>query len=143
MTTRLIIDTDPGNGVAGADIDDGLAIALALVSPEITLEAITVVAGNVPVDDGVACAYGVLAAAGRTDSSTLLSTSEYSDSAATTGHPWLRSQVAKSVRLRAAPDLHFQQDTALDYAMEIARALNQPAVARDLEPKPQPKEDEA
>jgi inosine-uridine nucleoside N-ribohydrolase len=63
--TRLIIDTDPGNGVAGADIDDGLAIGLALRSPEVELEAITVVAGNVPVDDGVACAYGVLAAAGE------------------------------------------------------------------------------
>ena len=36
------------------------------------------------------------------------------------------------MRLRAAPDLHFQQDTALDYAMQIARALNQPEVARDL-----------
>ena len=49
--------------------------------------------------------------------------------------PWLRTQVAKSVRLRAAPDLHFQQDTALDYAMQIDRALRQPGVARDLAPK--------
>ena len=57
--------------------------------------------------------------------------------------PWLRSQVARSVRLRTAPDLHFQQDTALDYAMQIARVLNQPEVARDLEPKPQPKDDQA
>ena len=47
--------------------------------------------------------------------------------------PWLRTQVAKSVRLRAAPDLHFQQDTALDYAMQIDRALKRPEVARDLE----------
>jgi len=54
--------------------------------------------------------------------------------------PWLRTQVAKSVRLRSAPDLHFQQDTALDYAMQIDRALRQPEVARDLAPKP---EDEA
>jgi ribosome-binding factor A len=50
--------------------------------------------------------------------------------------PWLRTQVAKSVRLRAAPDLHFQQDTALDYAMQIDRALRQPEVARDLAAKP-------
>ena len=50
--------------------------------------------------------------------------------------PWLRTQVAKQVRLRAAPDLHFQQDTALDYAMQIDRALRQPEVARDLAPKP-------
>jgi ribosome-binding factor A len=51
--------------------------------------------------------------------------------------PWLRTQVAKQVRLRAAPDLHFQQDTALDYAMQIDRALRQPEVARDLARKPE------
>jgi len=45
---------------------------------------------------------------------------------------YLRGQVVKSVRLRAAPDLHFQQDTALDYAMHIDRVMRQPAVARDL-----------
>jgi ribosome-binding factor A len=50
--------------------------------------------------------------------------------------PWLRTQVAKSVRLRAAPNLHFQQDTALGYAMQIDKALRQPEVARDLTPKP-------
>ena len=54
--------------------------------------------------------------------------------------PWLRTQVAKSVRLRAAPELHFQSDTALDYAMHIDQVLRQPEVARDLGPKP---EDEA
>ena len=64
---RLILDTDPGNGVPGADIDDGLAIGLALASPEVQLEAITVVAGNVPVDRGVACALEILEAAGVDD----------------------------------------------------------------------------
>jgi inosine-uridine nucleoside N-ribohydrolase len=61
---RVIIDTDPGNGVAGADIDDSLAIALALRSPEIQLEAITVVGGNVPVEIGADAAFEVLDAAG-------------------------------------------------------------------------------
>jgi inosine-uridine nucleoside N-ribohydrolase len=60
---RLVLDTDPGNGIPGADIDDGLAIGLALRSPEVQLEAITVVAGNVPVDRGVACALEILEAA--------------------------------------------------------------------------------
>ncbi len=50
--------------------------------------------------------------------------------------PWLRTQVAKTVRLRAAPDIHFQSDTALDYAMHIDQVMRQPAVARDLGPKP-------
>ncbi|MGA7841140.1 MAG: nucleoside hydrolase, partial [Candidatus Acidiferrales bacterium] len=38
---RIIIDTDPG-------IDDAMAIFLALRSPELKVEAITPVAGNVP-----------------------------------------------------------------------------------------------
>jgi ribosome-binding factor A len=46
--------------------------------------------------------------------------------------PFLRSQVAKAVRLKYAPDLHFQTDTALDYAMQIDRAMRQPVVAQDL-----------
>jgi pyrimidine-specific ribonucleoside hydrolase len=40
---RIIIDTDPG-------IDDAMAIFLALRSPELKVEAITPVAGNVPLD---------------------------------------------------------------------------------------------
>ncbi|AKJ42722.1 nucleoside hydrolase [Pragia fontium] len=43
---RLIIDCDPGNGVAGANVDDGLALALAIAAPDISLELITTVAGN-------------------------------------------------------------------------------------------------
>ena len=50
--------------------------------------------------------------------------------------PFLRSQVARAVRLKFAPDLHFQPDTALDYAMKIDAALRQPEVARDLGPRP-------
>lgn len=65
--TRIIIDCDPGNGVAGADVDDGLALGLAVRSPEVDLVAVTVVAGNVPLDRGVECALEVLDAAGATD----------------------------------------------------------------------------
>lgn len=52
-TRRIVIDTDPGLGEPGSDIDDGLAIALALRSPELTVEGLTVVNGNVEVDAGV------------------------------------------------------------------------------------------
>lgn len=55
--------------------------------------------------------------------------------------PFLRTQVAKSVRLKFAPDLHFQPDTALDYAMQIDRALRQPEVARDLGPREDQREE--
>jgi inosine-uridine nucleoside N-ribohydrolase len=64
---RVIIDTDPGSGVPGADIDDALAIGLALRSPEMQVEAITVVGGNVPVDQGVNGALAILEAAGVSD----------------------------------------------------------------------------
>ena len=43
---RIILDTDPG-------IDDALAILLALASPEVQLEAITVAPGNCPTAQGV------------------------------------------------------------------------------------------
>jgi len=49
---RIIIDCDPGNGIAGANTDDGLAIALALASPALSLELITTVAGNTPCELG-------------------------------------------------------------------------------------------
>lgn len=49
--------------------------------------------------------------------------------------PWLRTQVARAVRLKYAPELHFQPDTALDYAMQISRAMQAPEVARDLAPR--------
>ncbi|WP_419728092.1 30S ribosome-binding factor RbfA [Lichenicola sp.] len=49
--------------------------------------------------------------------------------------PFLRSQLSHSVRLRGVPELHFQPDTALDYAMEIDALLRSPVVAKDLEPE--------
>jgi purine nucleosidase len=62
--TRIILDTDPGLGAPGADIDDGLAIALALRSPEVVLEALTIVVGNVDVQVGYANAGALLARLG-------------------------------------------------------------------------------
>ncbi|GBQ67799.1 ribosome-binding factor A [Ameyamaea chiangmaiensis NBRC 103196] len=47
--------------------------------------------------------------------------------------PFLRTQLSHSLRLRTVPELHFQPDTALDYAMEVDALLRQPEVARDLE----------
>jgi len=47
--------------------------------------------------------------------------------------PYLRAQVAHAVRLKFAPDLAFQADTALDYATHVDDLLRSPAVARDLE----------
>ncbi len=57
---RIILDTDPG-------IDDALAIFLALASPEVQLEAITTVGGNVNVSHTTRNALALLELAGRTD----------------------------------------------------------------------------
>ncbi len=57
---RIILDTDPG-------LDDALALFLALASPEVQLEAITTVSGNVHVDLTTRNALTLLELAGRTD----------------------------------------------------------------------------
>jgi len=54
--------------------------------------------------------------------------------------PFLRTQVARAVRLKFAPEMHFQRDTALDYAMKIDAVLRRPEVQQDLGPRA--KEDE-
>lgn len=45
---------------------------------------------------------------------------------------FLRRRIADSVRLRYVPDLTFRIDQSFDEAERIARALRDPAVARDL-----------
>ena len=57
---RVIIDTDPG-------VDDALALLLAMRSPELTIEAITSVAGNVPLELTLPNALRMVEIAGRTD----------------------------------------------------------------------------
>ena len=49
--------------------------------------------------------------------------------------PFLRREVAHAVRLKFAPDLHFQPDTALNYAMHINDVMQRPEVQRDLAPR--------
>lgn len=54
MAPPVLIDTDPG-------IDDALALLVALASPELRVEAITTVAGNVDVDTATGNAGRILA----------------------------------------------------------------------------------
>lgn len=46
--------------------------------------------------------------------------------------PYLRGELAKGLRLRVAPHVSFQPDTALEYAMHVNRLLQAPDVVRDL-----------
>lgn len=57
---RIIIDTDPG-------VDDAFALLLAMRSPELKVEAVTAVAGNVPLDITLPNALRLVEIAGRTD----------------------------------------------------------------------------
>ena len=57
---RVIIDTDPG-------VDDALALLLAMRSPELKIEGITAVAGNVPLTLTLPNALRMVAIAGRDD----------------------------------------------------------------------------
>jgi pyrimidine-specific ribonucleoside hydrolase len=57
---RIIIDADPG-------VDDALAILLAAASPELRIEGITPVAGNVPLELTLPNALRLVEIAGRTD----------------------------------------------------------------------------
>lgn len=57
---RVIIDTDPGT-------DDAMAIILALNSPELKIEALTVVPGNVDGRQGLENALKIVSLAGRCD----------------------------------------------------------------------------
>ncbi len=57
---RIILDTDPG-------VDDALAFLLAFSSPEIKVEAVTTVDGNVDVEKGTQNARQLLEFLGRTD----------------------------------------------------------------------------
>ena len=47
--------------------------------------------------------------------------------------PFLRRQLAHALRLRYAPEISFQADTSLEYAMHINDVLHSPEVRRDLE----------
>ena len=57
---KVILDTDPGT-------DDALAMLLAFNSPELQVEAITVVAGNMTADAGLENALKITSLAGRCD----------------------------------------------------------------------------
>jgi inosine-uridine nucleoside N-ribohydrolase len=57
---RVMIDTDPG-------VDDAMAILLALNSPELKVEALTVVPGNVEAAQGLENALKLVSLAGRCD----------------------------------------------------------------------------
>lgn len=93
--------------------------------PELAEAEVTVTEVRITPDLKNAIAF--IARLGRTDAAALVP-------ALVRATPYLRGQVAKTLRLRFATDLTFQPDTALDYAMKIETLMHRPEVARDLGP---------
>ena len=60
MTTRILLDCDPGH-------DDAIALLLALASPELELLGVTTVAGNQTLEKTTANAIRVLEFAGHNE----------------------------------------------------------------------------
>lgn len=92
--------------------------------PELSAAQITVAEVRVGPDLRHATAF--VSRLGRTDVTPLLPSLKRAV-------PYLRGQMAKSLRLRAVPDLSFQPDTAIEYASHVDELLRSPEVARDLE----------
>jgi ribosome-binding factor A len=93
--------------------------------PDLTTAQVTVTEVRIGPDLKHAIAF--VARLGRSDVETLMP-------ALKRASPYLRGEVARSLRLKYAPNLSFQPDTALEYAMKIDKLLHQPEVARDLDP---------
>lgn len=91
--------------------------------PELSGESITVTEVRVGADLKRATAF--VSRLGRPDVEALLP-------ALRRAAPFLRSQLAHALRLRTVPDVAFEADTSLEYAMRVERLLQQPDVARDL-----------
>ena len=64
---KVILDVDTATGIPCRDVDDGIAIALALASPEIDLIGITTCAGNCRAHESTENSLRILELAGRTD----------------------------------------------------------------------------
>jgi len=62
---KVILDVDTATGIPCRDVDDGLAIALALASPEIELVGITTCAGNCRTYESTENSLRILQLAGR------------------------------------------------------------------------------
>lgn len=93
--------------------------------PDLTDAKITVTEVRISPDLKNATAF--VARLGRTDIDALLP-------ALKRAAPYFRVQLAHEMRLRVAPQVSFQPDTTLDYAMHVDSLLRAPDVARDLAP---------
>jgi purine nucleosidase len=107
---RVIIDTDPGT-------DDAMAILLALNSPEIRIEALTIVAGNVAAPKGLENALKIVSLAGRCDIPVAKGAERPLFSKLVVDRFWNGTNALGGAELppsRCTPDAHFGPDLIIE-----------------------------
>jgi purine nucleosidase len=107
---RVILDTDPGT-------DDALAIVLALNSPEVSVDALTTVPGNVNSDQGLANALQILGLARRCDIPVARGATHPLNQLLTVATYWHGANGLADIELPASPckaDRRFGPDLIID-----------------------------
>lgn len=123
----VIIDTDPGLGEPGSDVDDGFAIALALRSPELDVRGLTIVNGNVDARTGYAVARRLCERLGRAELPVRLGATEPLVRDMAPVHALFEAVLARDPglrrpRLEAQAPPEGEEDAAAFLAREAARA---------------------
>lgn len=116
---RVIIDTDPG-------IDDAMAILLALNSPELKVEALTVVPGNVDGKQGLENALKIVSLAGRCDVAVAGGAQHPLDQKLITAQFWHGKNGLAGVELPASkckPDARFGPDLIIEMVHKYPHEL--------------------
>ncbi|HEV2187979.1 MAG TPA: nucleoside hydrolase [Stellaceae bacterium] len=111
---RVVIDTDPG-------IDDAVAIVLALASPELTVEGIVAVAGNVPLSVTERNARAVCELAGRPDIGVYAGCTVPMTRAAITAEHFHGEEGLGTLAL-PAPSMTLRAQHGVDFTVELLRA---------------------
>lgn len=91
---KLIIDCDPGLGIRWADVDDSLAILLALASPEIEVMGLSITYGNVDLATGIQVAEATAKAA-KIDLPVIPGAANAADTQDNPAASWLVDQVTQ------------------------------------------------
>lgn len=58
---KVIVDCDPGNGIPGANVDDAVALTVAMAAPELDVRAVWTVFGNTSAREGYGAAERLFA----------------------------------------------------------------------------------
>lgn len=115
MTRKIIIDTDPGQ-------DDAVAIFLALASPELDVQAIIAVAGNVPRSHTVENARRVLELAGRADIPLYAGAERPLQKTQTTAEHVHGPTGLDGIDMSWSPSMPVQEQSGVEYLIQSVRA---------------------